>query len=372
MKRVNKLVLVFGLALVFQNVCLGQPAPITANLGGVGIRAQTTGANTNVVIRLGSNSVLRTAAVPNIGLPGRTTLPVTGTVLDPSGAPAPGVLLSATAAVGLKQNLKSDADGRFAFSWQSLTRDIIPVNPVIVERVLVGRDLERNLAATAKYDESTTNIEFCLQPGLILSGSVQDSHGAAVKTASVRLTMSNRGSSLLIGGQPATTDEQGAFNFRALPQGGAYQLSVSAPGFGSANVPVLATATQAASLQLPVIVLKPADQRLEGVVIGPDNKPAAGVQVRVTGVGQPLPTTASVQRTDDSGHFALKVCEGNVRVYVTVVPAIGVQAASGTVSAQSGDTNIVLKLRSPTVVPATVPRPNAVPANRLPPIGPYL
>jgi hypothetical protein len=59
-------------------------------------------------------------------------------------------------------------------------------------------------------------------------------------------------------------------------------------------------------------------------------------------------------------------------VYVTVVPAIGVQAASGTVSAQSGDTNIVLKLRSPTVVPATVPRPNAVPANRLPPIGPYL
>jgi len=344
MKRVLKRVVIPGAALVFGMASHGQVA------------ATRAGANPNLV-------------------PART---ITGTVFDPSGAPASGVVVLVTPGSSLSQNLKSDASGKFALSWQPFHLVTAALAPNI-EYLLVGRDLEHNSAAVVVIDEESTNFDLHLQPGFTLAGSVQDANGAALKTASVRLFMNTSRSSLPVGGRPAAVDQQGAFNFTALPlaallpQRGAYRLTVTAPGFGSASVPVLATETQMQSIKLPTIKLNPADQRLEGQVVGPDDKPVPGALVRVSGPGQPADNTSLTQHTDANGHFALKVCEGTVRVSASVLANINGQADSGTAQAQAGDLKVVVKLNAANGVPAAVPPGRGLaPTTRPPPIGPLL
>ena len=158
--------------------------------------------------------------------------------------------------------------------------------------------------------------------------------------------------------QPTKVDEQGSFAFGVLPKGRACGLVVEAPGFGTASLPVAAAEMQTAQLQLPPIKLKPADQKLEGKVVGPDDKPMAGVTVRINGPGQPNDGAP----TDANGHFALKVCEGTVRVMVSVQPgAANPQFLSGSAQARGGDTNLLLKLAPRPAARGTSPAPPAQP-----------
>jgi hypothetical protein len=82
--------------------------------------------------------------------------------------------------------------------------------------------------------------------------------------------------------------------------------------------------------------------------------------VRINGPGQP---TDSVP-TDANGHFALKVCEGMVRVMVSVQPGAATpQFLSGSAQAQGGDLNVLVKLaprptaRGAGAAPQAQPRP---------------
>lgn len=304
-------------------------------------RAQTVGGDTNVVIRLANvNNAGPTPVLPNNTVVASGRITITGTVFDPSGAPAPGVAMLVTPDAILTADVRSDDAGKFAISWQPFNFGTAAAPPAI-EYFLVGRDLEHNFAATAGIDAKTTNVDLHLQPGLTLSGSVQDNNGAAVKTATVRLIMRTPTISSEVTRQPATLDAQGAFTISALPQGQAYGVMVTSSGFGSANVPVEASQTQITSLQLPPIQLKPADQRLEGQVLGPDDKPVPGATVRAIGTGQP----SAITTTDASGHFALKVCEGTVRLLANSPPNTGNnQLGTGQVQAQGGDLNVVVKL----------------------------
>ena len=93
-------------------------------------------------------------------------------------------------------------------------------------------------------------------------------------------------------------------------------------------------------LQLPVFVLKTANEHLAGLVLGGDNKPASGVKVSVSGEGQ-VPVEA---RTTANGTFEFdNICEGEVRVYTMFRSSIG-NMFSGSVNAHSGDTNVVIKV----------------------------
>ncbi len=343
------------------DVCEGAVSFI-AGMGGVIGRAQAMGGDTNVVIRLANKNAVEAAANANAAAAARRTVTITGTVFDPSGAPAPGVEMSLMPR-GQSQDSKSDAGGKFTVSWPPLIGWAGMVRPVI--ELLVGRDLEHHFAATASIDEKTTNMDLHLKAGLALSGSVQDNNGAAVNTATVRLTMTTLSSSSAVGPQPATVDEQGAFTFSALPQGRDYDLTVTAPGFAYTNVLVAATDTQTASLKLPPTRLKPKNKRLEGWVLGPDDKPVPGATVMVSGAGQAIDSA----HTDANGHFALMVCEGTVRV-TAMVPnnqTTNGQLRPSSVQAQSGDLDVVLKLG----VPAPAPRGNnPAPPNHPPLIGP--
>ena len=295
------------------------------------------------------------AAVPANSGSNQFTVTISGTVYDPSGAPDPGVTLW-MAPGAIPTNSMSDANGRFTVSWRPLQA---------METLLVGRDLERNLATTISIDRTATNVDLHLREGLTLSGTVQDNFGAALKGATVQLALKAPGMSAGFTRQPATADESGAFTFNVLPQGQSYGVMVRAPGFGTTNLTLGADQTQTARLELPPVKLQPADRPLEGQVVGPDDQPVPGATVQVSGSGQPTAST----RTDANGHFAMKVCEGMATVFaIAQRNTMNSQPASGNVQAHAGDLNVVVKLRINTTNGA--PAAGARVSGQIPPARP--
>jgi hypothetical protein len=316
---------------------------VSASLQGAVGREQANAGATNVIIRLSNTSA------------NRASRGIIGTVFDPSGVPAPGVIVSVTPFGGLPQDIVSDAKGKFTVPWQPI-RFVTPAGTAAaaMDNLLWGRDLEHNYVGTVKVDDKTTNVSIRLQMGITISGSVQDNNGAPVKNATAEILTSALAVSSTIGRPPATVGEQGAFAISALLRGQSYTLSVSAPGFGVGTLRIPATDTQTANLPLPAIKLKPADQRIEGQVVGPDGNPVAGATVRARGTGQP----ADLVRTDAGGHFAMKVCAGAIRLMASGPFSPGeTQPGTGNTLVQSGDLNVVLKLAPRSTTPANRSNP---------------
>jgi protocatechuate 3,4-dioxygenase beta subunit len=302
--------------------------------------AQAQGGDTNVVVQLAVGPRAANARV----------VTTSGTVFDPSGAPAHGVLLWLASTSDGAPDAKTDADGKFKISWR-------PYPYSAMDQLFAGRDLERNFAGTINISETTTNVDMRLQRALTLSGSVQDNNGAALKTAGVRLWLNRNNAHTMSPPsiwQGAAVDENGGFTFSVLPSGQSYKLSAMAAGFGSQSATIGADQTQTASLQLPPIKLQPADRPLEGQVVGSDGNPVPGATVQINEPGQPTASTKS----DANGHFALKVCEGKVRLFADGSP---------NVLAQAGDTNVIVKVARQAAVTAAVPARNGqAPTNRPP------
>ena len=100
-------------------------------------------------------------------------------MLDPSGAPAPGVFLSVGPSFGTNNLVQSDVDGKYTLHWTT-----VPFHGT-VNASLFARDLEHNRAATAAMDATTSHLDLHLQPALALSGAVRDDDGKPVANASV-------------------------------------------------------------------------------------------------------------------------------------------------------------------------------------------
>jgi hypothetical protein len=86
---------------------------------------------------------------------------------------------------------------------------------------------------------------------------------------------------------------------------------------------------------LPPFVLKLADQVVAGQVLNEKEKPASGIRISLSGEGQPQDSAT----TDKQGRFRFKVCEGRIRLYANG------DNSYGNISAEAGDTNLVLQLR---------------------------
>ncbi len=84
----------------------------------------------------------------------------------------------------------------------------------------------------------------------------------------------------------------------------------------------------------PPLILKLADRKLTGRVVGIDGKPVAGVRVWLHGEGQPNGNSA----TDADGRFAFDaVCAGALTV------SANLNGVYGSAEAMGGDTNVVIR-----------------------------
>ena len=137
------------------------------------------------------------------------------------------------------------------------------------------------------------------------------------------------------GVEAGITNTPGRFEIPALPPGRKYGLVVSAPGFGQKTLNDVNASAEAGRMDLDPFELKPANLKLAGQVLDANDKPVAGVSVILNGEGQPNANT----RTDREGRFRFDhVCEGTARLQANN------QNSFGNISAEGGDTNVVLRL----------------------------
>ena len=269
---------------------------------------------------------------------------ITGTVHDAAGLPVAGAVVAFHPGIYPVApkfvETTTDAAGRYELTmrenphlYETWAGMVFETNYILV------RSLERNLAAIEEFNAFPTNLNFTLQSGITLSGSVQDPEGAPVTNATVDLSMrvGNMGPSL--SPHPAKVDAQGSFSFPGLPQGREYMLQgVTAKGHGTAYAFLVAKDTQTNHYEFPPFVLQRTDRELAGQVLGKDGKPLAGATVQFGGLGQ-LPRHSA--KSDPQGHFHLKgVCAGEVII------SANRDDNGGSVSAHGGDTNVVLRMGS--------------------------
>jgi protocatechuate 3,4-dioxygenase beta subunit len=314
----------------FDAVCEG-PVRLYANHQGDGAflnaDIQTQGGDTNVVIRFTANG--------QGGGPNTRTVTTSGKIMDASGAPVGGARLSIMPPNGMAVEVKSDPDGTYSITWQNNNFASRQAHFLLV------RDTEHHLAAAHDLDETTTNLDLRLQPALTLSVKAQDAQGKPIPSATASLLIRSGNSTSSIGQMPESADDRGVIEFRDLPQERHYSATISATGYGSATVQAEAEDTKTTRFDFPVAVLKVADRKLAGKVLGPDNKPVAGANVNVQGEGQPF----SQATTDATGHFSFDaVCEGTVQLHANGDVSFGPSSfqLNADAQAQGGDTNAVI------------------------------
>ena len=267
---------------------------------------------------------------------------LTGIVRRPDGQPAanlPVRIVGEYSSTNVKA--ETDAQGRFEVEWNSSRS-----GPNNNSSCLFIQDAARNLAVAEDIDEETGPLDLRLAPGLTLAGRAE-CDGKPVANISAALVFWTGNSGMHLYGLSTGTNIPGHFEIGALPPGRRYGLYVSAPGYGQRYINEV-DASEARRIELDPVELKPANLKLAGKVVDADDKPVAGVNVNLSGEGQP---NANV-RTDRNGGFAFdKVCEGMVRLSASAMRSYG------NISAEGGDTNVVLRLgESYSTSPSATPR----------------
>ncbi len=256
---------------------------------------------------------------------------ISGIVRQLDGRPAAG--LPVVIVSGFGPNLadaKTDAAGRFKVELNLPAQ--FGANNLGV--CLLFRDAEHNLVAAQDVsDEDTGPLDLKLAPGLTLVGRVvSDGRPVTNATATLMFWTENRGTWL-----PglARTNTPGQFEIPALPPGRKYGVIVSAPGYGQKQISDVGASAEAIRQQLDPVELNPARLKLAGQVLDEGDKPVAGVYVNLSGEGQPSANT----KTDREGRFLFgQVCEGQAQL------SANGQGSFGNISAEGGDTNVVLRL----------------------------
>ena len=310
----------------FDHVC---PGPITLSAytpsSGQFGNISAEGGDTNITLHLGSRQA-------NFGAGNtRPRQKIKGTVLNTAGKPAPKVVISVFPDFSNSQK-QTDEAGHFALA--------LDPNPWAgSHRVMVARDLERQLAGAVEFDEEETNVNLRLEPGLTLAGHVTDLEGKTLANAEATITFwtANMGSSF---GSAARANSQGEFEIKVLPPGRHYGITVSAKGFGQDSKNLEAADTAGPRVDVGTLQLSPANLRIAGVVLDADDKPVPGAFI--SGFGGNKQPQVNCQ-TDAKGRFHFDhVCAGAINLQASS-PRVG---GIGSVSAEGGETNITIHLGS--------------------------
>jgi protocatechuate 3,4-dioxygenase beta subunit len=304
----------------FDAVCEGLAQLFAQNQkDGSGASLTAQGGDTNVVIRF--------AAKQPGGANNRGIVAISGTVFDPSGVPVPGLRLSVASQ---NTDVRSDDDGKYSIEWNSGNGR----NPYIY-----ARDAADDLAVSRDLDPATTNLDLHLQPALTLRANVQDAGGKPVRTATAALSPFVGDMQFSYNRPLYQPDDHGLIEIRGLPPGRRYRLFISAAGFGTADLLAREADTRTTRFEFTNVILKTADRKIAGRVLGPDGAPVPGARVGVQDHGQPLDNITA----DTNGYFCFEaVCEGPAQLYANGRVAGGNLNAGAQV--QGGDTNVVIHL----------------------------
>ena len=256
---------------------------------------------------------------------------ITGIARRPDGQPAPGLAVRMVGTFGpATADVKTDAGGKFELEWNQRQFGQNDTTPCILVR-----DVEHNLAVAQDIDEDTRPLDLKLAPGLTLAGRAEcDGKPVTNATGSI-IFWTGRSGMWLQGLALTNTPTPGRFDIPALPPGRKYGVVVTAPGYGQKQIYDVGASADAGRQELDAVELKPANLKLAGQVLDADDKPVASCNVFLNGEDQP---NANV-RTDREGRFNFEhVCEGTARL------SANGQQSYGSISAEGGDTNVVLRL----------------------------
>jgi hypothetical protein len=259
---------------------------------------------------------------------------ITGIVRQPDGQPAAGLLVRLVAVFGPSpREVKTDSGGKFELEWnQRQVAQNIRLNNSTP--CLLVRDAEHNLAVAQDLDEDAGPLDLKLAPALTLAGRAE-CDGQPVTNATASLIFWTGNSGMHLAGLSRATNTPGRFEIPAMPPGRKYGILVSAPGYGQKVIYDVGASAEAGRMELDAFELKPANLYLAGQVLDADDKPAVGANVNLSGEGQPMTNLT----TDRLGRFRFEqVCEGTVQV------SANDRGTFGNISAEGGDTNVVVRL----------------------------
>ena len=255
---------------------------------------------------------------------------ISGIVRRPDGQPAAGLPVRMMGGFGPGAgDVKTDAGGKFDLEWNQRGFGQNETTACVLVR-----DTEHNLAVAQDIDEDTGPLDLKLAPGLTLAGRAEcDGKPVTNATATLIFWTGRRGVHLTDLSRGSNTP--GHFEISALPPGRKYGIVLSVPGYGQKSMNDVEASAEAGRMELDPFDLKPANLKLAGQVLDADDKPVVGANVNLYGEGQPNANA----RTDRQGRFRFEhVCEGPVQI------SANHQNSFGNVSAEGGDTDVVLRL----------------------------
>lgn len=250
---------------------------------------------------------------------------VSGTVVDSDGKPIAGAQVASLPMTNL--HVLTDNNGGFDVGWDpEWARDL-------KEFFIMARHIERDLAGGIEVDKDAKTVRIKLEPGLTLTGTVEDPSGIPIAGARVGLSL-RRGWACGTPVKETVTDAQGHYEFRALPQRQEYINYASADGYWQNSIKTGVINRITDSEQVGPIILKKPNLSVSGTVVDDAGKPVASCRVGVRGEGQPDRMT----ETDAEGKFTLeKICSGRIEIWAKLDSVL-----YGTVEAQAGQKAVKL------------------------------
>jgi uncharacterized GH25 family protein len=257
---------------------------------------------------------------------------VNGIVRQPDGQPAPGAEVRMIGHGGGGPEIRTDDAGRFEMEWYPQRHGGMEGNPCLLVRMP-----EKGWAVAEEFDEEARSLDLRLAPALTYVGEAKTPEGRAITNVTAALVFWTGNMGMHLQGLSTKTNPPGHFEIAAMPPGRRYGVIVSAPGFGQKFIQQVPDEPSAGGkVELEPVELNVANLKLAGQVLDEDDKPVSGAFVNLQGEGQPQDNT----QTDRDGRFEFaRVCEGPAQIFTHA------REMFGNVTAQGGETNVVVQLR---------------------------
>ena len=172
---------------------------------------------------------------------------ITGIVRDPAGKALAGVALELLPFGRTSQDIKSDPNGKFEFTWYP---EQWPGN-VEPHSILLARHIERHLVAAVDINADTQTIDMKMTPGITLMGKVVDPDGRPIANAKITVFLM-----VALDETGVTTDQEGRYEYKAVPEGQKYGIYAQAEGYGQNYVRADADNAVDNRLQITPLTLK--------------------------------------------------------------------------------------------------------------------